>query len=113
MEKVLKTLTIRPHKPWPMPVIFAAFVMRVLLDEHETILSSYQAQKYGGGEGSTGEVAQVSRTLGKNWQEEERLTTSTRSDAKRVSSEEVRRDRQRQPCEGDRHMTCKCFGKQK
>ena len=26
-------------------------LMRVLLDEHETILSSYQAQKYGGGEG--------------------------------------------------------------
>ena len=32
--------------------------MRVLLDEHETILSNYQAQKYGGGEGSTGEVTQ-------------------------------------------------------
>ena len=32
--------------------------MKVLLDEHETILSSYQAQKYGGGEGSTGKVTQ-------------------------------------------------------
>jgi hypothetical protein len=32
--------------------------MRVLLDEHETILNSYQAQKYGGGEGLTGEEAQ-------------------------------------------------------
>ena len=31
--------------------------MRVLLDEHETILNSYQAQKYGC-EGSTGEVTQ-------------------------------------------------------
>jgi hypothetical protein len=32
--------------------------MRVLLDEHETILNSYQAQKYGEDEGSTGEVTQ-------------------------------------------------------
>jgi hypothetical protein len=32
--------------------------MRALLGEHETILKSYQAQKYGEGEGSTGEVAQ-------------------------------------------------------
>jgi predicted transcriptional regulator YdeE len=32
--------------------------MKVLLDEHETILSSYQAQKYGGGEGSTGKATQ-------------------------------------------------------
>ena len=32
--------------------------MKVLLEEHETILSSYQAQKYGGREGLTGEVAQ-------------------------------------------------------
>ena len=32
--------------------------MTVLLDEHEAILNSYQAQKYGEGEGSTGEVAQ-------------------------------------------------------
>ena len=32
--------------------------MRVLLDEHETILNSYQAQKYGGDEGSTGEVTE-------------------------------------------------------
>ena len=31
-------------------------LMRVLLDEHKIILNSYQAQKYGGGEGSTGEV---------------------------------------------------------
>ena len=31
---------------------------RVLLDEHETILNSTKAQKYGGGEGRTGEVAQ-------------------------------------------------------
>ena len=40
--------------------------MRVLLDEHETISNSYQAQKHGGGEGSTGEVAQgVRRMLGR------------------------------------------------
>jgi hypothetical protein len=40
--------------------------MRVLLDEHETILNRYQVQKYGGGEGSTGEVVQgVSRMLGR------------------------------------------------
>ena len=40
--------------------------MRVLLDEHETILSNYQAQKYGGGEGvDRGGDAGVSRTLGK------------------------------------------------
>ena len=32
--------------------------MKVLLDEHETILSSYLAQKYGGGEESTGKVTQ-------------------------------------------------------
>jgi hypothetical protein len=32
--------------------------MKVLLDEHGTILSSYQAQKYGGGEGSKGKVTQ-------------------------------------------------------
>ena len=60
--------------------------IKVLLVEHETILSSYRAQKYGGGEGLTGEVAQVSRTLGKNWQEEGRETTSTRSEVKRASS---------------------------
>ena len=30
----------------------------VLLDEHETILSSHQVQKYGGGEGSAREAAQ-------------------------------------------------------
>ena len=43
-------------------VTIAAAILRVLLgallDEHETILNSYQAQKYGGGEGSTGEVSQ-------------------------------------------------------
>ena len=32
--------------------------MRVLLDKPETILKSYQAQKYGGGKGSTGEMEQ-------------------------------------------------------
>ena len=32
--------------------------MKVLLDEHETILSGYLAQKYGGGEESTGKVTQ-------------------------------------------------------
>ena len=32
--------------------------MRVLLDEQEPILSSYQAQRYGGGEGWTGQVEQ-------------------------------------------------------
>jgi hypothetical protein len=32
--------------------------MRVLLDKPETILNSYQAQKYGGGKGSTGEMEQ-------------------------------------------------------
>ena len=32
--------------------------MRWLLEEHETILHSYQAQKYGGVKGSTREVGQ-------------------------------------------------------
>ena len=54
----------------------------MLLDEHETILNSYQAQKYGGGEGSTREAAQgyISMMLGRELAgEEERLASSTRS----------------------------------
>ena len=46
-NKAMETIGI-PKQKWDgMQERF----IKVLLDEHETILSSYRAQKYGGGEG--------------------------------------------------------------